>query len=199
MARLRRQGATTDRGFTLIEMLVTLMLVSVVGAVVMTIMVSSARVARKQEDHTHTLSAAKVAMERITREIRGANAMTVAQPRTMSFTATVNGVRTATTFTVVTTGSTSEIREQQSKTVVSTGVMTTTTRKVLGGMAVGRSDAVFSYADASGVPLVPATTSPESYTPGAVKSVSIKVLVKRRFNNNPVELEQTVSIRNFEV
>jgi prepilin-type N-terminal cleavage/methylation domain-containing protein len=198
MATRREQRG--EGGFTLVEMLVTTILIGIVGTIITNITITSMRAARVQEDETRTLTTAKIAMERITREIRGANALVTCQPRTMSFTTTRNNVRTSYTFTVAASSATSsEIVEDKVVTSLSTGTSTTSHTKVLGGLAIGASDAVFSYSDAAGSPLSPASLSPESYNPGAAKSVGVKVLM-RRINGAPsIQLYQLVSIRNFEV
>jgi prepilin-type N-terminal cleavage/methylation domain-containing protein len=197
---MRRDRRCQDEGFSLVELLVVIILMGIVGTVITNSVVSATRAARTQDDETRTLVTAKIAMERITREIRGANALVMCQPRTMSFTMTRNNIRTAITFRVDTASATSsEINEAKTTTDLATGVSTTTTTKVLGGLAIGASDAVFSYADADGATLTPESLSPESYNPGAAKTVGVKVLM-RRINGSPsVQLYQLVSIRNFEV
>jgi prepilin-type N-terminal cleavage/methylation domain-containing protein len=199
LVRARLSGER-DAGLTMIELVVTMLLMSIVGTILTSAMVNSMKVTRVQEDATRTLIDAKVAMERITREIRGANALTVCRPRTMSFTTTVGTVRTATTFTVQAASATSsEIAEDTVTTNLATGSTKTAHRKVLGGLAIGVSDAVFTYNDAAGNPLTAESLSPESYNAGAAKTIGVKVLM-RRINGHPaIQLYQLVSIRNFEV
>ena len=199
LVRARLHG-DRDAGLTMIELVVTMLLMSIVGTILTSAMVNSMKVTRVQEDATRTLIDAKVAMERITREIRGANALTACRPRTMSFTTTVGNVRTATTFTVQASSATSsEIAEDTVTTDLATGTTKTAHRKVLGGLAIGVSDAVFSYNDAAGNPLTAESLSPESYNAGAAKTIGVKVLM-RRINGHPaIQLYQLVSIRNFEV
>jgi hypothetical protein len=64
---------------------------------------------------------------------------------------------------------------------------------------VGTSDAVFTYADASGNALTPDTLSPETYNAGAAKTIGVKVLMRRISGHPSIQLYQLVSIRNFEV
>lgn len=193
-ASLRRD----EGGFTLVEMLVTVILMGIVGTIVTNIMLGSFTTSRKADDQTRSLTAGKIAMERITRAIRGANSVTSAQPRYLRFVYTVAGTRTDTTFQVVTnTSGTSEIRETDIVTV-GNGLPTTTTKTVLGGLAVGRSDAVFHYEDGGGTALTPTSMSPETYDPAQVKSVQIGTLMIRLYNAPPLQMQQTVSIRNLE-
>lgn len=195
MAQLlrRREG---DGGFTLIEMLVTIMLTSVVGAIVSSVMISSMKTARWQEEETRALGQAKVAMERMTRDVRGANSLMTTTPRQVSLVETHEGVRRFTTLEVVTSGSTSEIRRTQVRRDLATGAESTTTRTVLGGLAVGASEAVFTYTDGGGSPLPQALDG--TYQAGDVRTIGIRVLMKRETSDKKQELYQLVSIRNLE-
>jgi prepilin-type N-terminal cleavage/methylation domain-containing protein len=195
-----RTRGDAQAGFTMIELLVAMLLMSIIGGILTSAMVNSMKVTRVQDDATRTLIDAKVAMERITREIRGANALTVCQPRTMSFTMTTGTTRTAITFTVQAANATSsEIAEDVTTTDLTTNTSTTTHKKVLGGLAIGVSDAVFTYSDAAGNPLTPQSMSPESYNPGEAKTIGVKVLMRRIHGHPAIQLYQLVSIRNFEV
>jgi len=193
-----RPARRREQGVTLVELLVVMAMMAVLGTILVTITVSATRASARQQDQTATLNAAKLAMERITREVRGANSMTYATPRQISFVATYSGARTTTSYSVVTTGTTSEISQSQTRVNLSTQVSTSSTKKVLGGLAVGRSDAVFSYLDGAGVALAPASASPETYAPGAVKSVGVLIVMKRLYDAPAVQVRQVVSIRNFE-
>lgn len=189
-----------EAGFTLIEVLVAMMLALVIGGIVSQVLITSTRVAAKQVDQTETLNSAKVAMERMTREVRGANSMTTAADRRIQFVATHAGIRTATTLEVVTTGTKTELRQTDQRTDLAAATTTTTTRTILGGLAVGRSDAVFTYTDGAGTPLLPANPAPApvTYNAGDAKTVGIRVLVRRAGSSPPIELYQLVSIRNLE-
>lgn len=197
MKRLAALGAK-DRGFTLIEVLVAMLLSSVLGSILLSVTVSATRTASRQEDQTRTLTQAKVAMERLTREIRGANAMQDAAPRRLVLVRNEGGVRKTVTLEVTTSGTATELRQTTVSRVLSTGVESTLTAKVLGGLAVGASDAVFTYADGAGTALTPATTTPLTFAAGNVRTVGVRVLVRRKHGADPVQLYQLVSIRNLE-
>ena len=196
----RRAQRDGDAGVTLVELMVVIVLMGIIGTVIVNTIISATRVTRTQDDETRTLVMAKVAMERITREIRGANALTDCQPRSMSFTMTQGNIRTAITFKVVAASTTSsEITEDKTTTDLATSTSSTSHTKVLGGLAIGASDAVFTYNDGAGDPLAAESMSPESYNPGAAKTIGVRVLM-RRINGSPsIQLFQLVSIRNFEV
>lgn len=192
LQRLRRD----DTGFSLVEVLVSIVLASIVGSIVTSVMITSTKTARWQEAETRALGQAKVAMERMTRDVRGANSLTATTPRKISLVETHAGVRSFTTLEVVTDGETSEIRRTQTRRVLATGAETVDVRKVLGGLAVGRSDAVFSYTDGGGVPLTAAADG--SFAHGDARTITIKVLMRREHSDKLQELSQLVSIRNLE-
>jgi prepilin-type N-terminal cleavage/methylation domain-containing protein len=189
-----------DAGFTLAEMLVVIVLVGIVGRIVMSVTITSMKTASRQEDHTRTLNAAKVALERMTREIRGANSLTATDEREVAFVTRTGGVRRATRIYARLSGSNTELVQQDVRTDLATGAaLGTTERVVLGGLAVGRSEAVFTYyagdyygeGDASTVALSPAT-------PGAARTIGVRVRLLRGYGAAPLELYQVVSVRNLE-
>lgn len=183
-------------GFTLVEMLITVVLTSIVGAIVTSVMINSMRTAQWQQEETRALGQAKVAMERMTRDVRGANSLTATTPRTVSLVETHDGVRKFVSLAVLTSGDTSEIRRTEVRRVLATGAETTSVRTVLGGLAVGRSDAVFTYTDGGGVALPQALDG--SFPHGDVRTIGIRVLMKRESGGKKQELYQLVSIRNLE-
>lgn len=198
MSRFRR--AREDAGFTLVELLVVLMLVGAVSSIVMSVTITAMRTASRQEDHTRTLTAAKVGLERITREIRSANSLTTTDSREIAFVTRANNVRTATRIYARVVGSTTELVQEQVKSDLTTGAaLGTTTRVVLGGLAVGRSEALFTYyaGDYYGEGAT-GTVALSPATPGSARTVGIRVRLIRQNGAAPLELYQVVSVRNLE-
>jgi prepilin-type N-terminal cleavage/methylation domain-containing protein len=203
--RLRRRlspAARSEQGFTLVELLVVTMLLSIVGAIVMSVTVGAMRSAARQEDNVRTLNEAKVAMERMTREIRGANAMVHAGERRLVFSTRfeIDGgteIQRTTTLAVVSDGGSSRIVQTEADRVVSTGAVSTREIVVLGALEMGRSDAVFSYADGEGQ--APDILADGSYAVATIGTVEISVRIRRGFGHKPAQLDQLVSIRNLEV
>lgn len=198
--RVRREG---DAGFTLIEMLVVVMLLGVVGSLITSIMITSMRTARWQEEKSRSLVAAKTAMERVTREVRGANSMVTATPRALTLVTKQGTVRRQVTLAVVEQDGNVELTQTVERDDLATaeaGTLTTTV--VLGGLAVGQSEAVFTYADGSGTPLTPLPAvnpqDPVTYNPAAVNTVGIRIVIRRGSSSETTELYQLVSIRNLE-
>jgi prepilin-type N-terminal cleavage/methylation domain-containing protein len=196
--RLTARMREREGGFTLVELLVTVTLMGVVGAIVTSMMIQSMQTALYQEEKTRTLNQAKIAMERMTREIRGANSLVLATPRAVSLVKVDNGVRKTVTLEVFTDGADSEIRHTVVNRDLATGVETSTDSRVLGGLAVGRSDAVFTYTDGGGADL-PLNTTTGTFEHGDVRTIGIRVLMRRELTGgSPTQLYQLVSIRNLE-
>ena len=195
-----RDRRRDQAGFTLVEMLVVLMLVGVVGSVVMSVTVQAMRTASRQEDQTRTLTAAKVGLERMTRELRGANSLITTGAREVAFVTRTGGVRRQTRIFARTTATGTELVQEDQLSDPTTGVPTSTsTRVVLGGLAVGRSEALFTYYAGDyygeGDPRTSALNPP---TPGATRTVGIRVRLLRAHGAAPLELYQVVSVRNLE-
>lgn len=70
----------SDEGITLVELLVTMILLSVVSAVVVTAVVSSSRSLRRNENEAQGLSDVRVVTERLSRDIEQARGVTAATP-----------------------------------------------------------------------------------------------------------------------
>jgi prepilin-type N-terminal cleavage/methylation domain-containing protein len=195
--RLRQQR---DEGFSLVEMLVTLVLLGVVSGLVMTMVIQASKTAARQNDQTYTLTAAKVALERITRDIRGANSLTTTDPREVAFVTRTTTTRKATRVYVRTTGTATELLQRDTTTDINTGAaISDSTKVIVGGMQVGQSDAVFTYyagdyygeGDTRTVALSPAT-------PASTRTIGVRVRLYRKYSAPPFDLYQVVSIRNLE-
>ncbi len=193
--RPRRDG---EAGFTLIELLVVLLLVSVIGSITMSGMVSAMRAQRRQVDQTQTLNTAKQALERISRELRGANPLMTAEPQRVKFVTTQNGVKRTLTYATVATGGTMRLDLTEVRTTVATGVTTTSTATVLSGLKLTASDAVFAFYDATGAALVPVTASPVTYQASSARTVTVRLKVNRAVAGGVADLYQRVSLRNSE-
>ena len=202
MARYQRGRRAEDQGFTLVELLVVMMLLGVVGTLVTSVVVSASKAAVRNEDQTRTLNQAKVAMERMTRDIRGANSLTSASHNSVALVSTVGSTRRAIEFRVTRGTGTQEIIRIERSTDLVTGVTTERTTRVVGGLAIGRSESVFGYLTAAGGrikdPLPDGTFTLNDAEIRAVGSIRVTVRIARNKGNRPIELKQVVSIRNLE-
>lgn len=201
MSRLRRATGADDGGFTLVELLVAMMLMLLVGGVLTNSIISAFKTTSRQEDRTRTLVASKVALERLTREVRGANSLVTTAPREIAFVTRAAGVRRETRIIVRTTSAGTDLVQRDARTsLVDGSSLGTSETIVLGGLAVGRSEAVFRYyagdyygeGNASTVEL----TAPVSA--GDVRTIGVRVRLNRLHGDAPFELYQLVSIRNLE-
>ena len=73
--RLDEARARRDSGVTLIELLVTMMLLAVVSTLVLTAVIQASRVLTQNDDENTGLQDAKVIMDRLGRDVREARAV----------------------------------------------------------------------------------------------------------------------------
>jgi prepilin-type N-terminal cleavage/methylation domain-containing protein len=195
-----RRDPAQDDGFTLVEVLVVLMLLGVVSTMIMSITIGATRAAVRQEDATRTLNQSKVAMERMTRDIRGADSLAVAGHDRIAMVATHDGVRRQVSYAV--NLSSKDIERTEVATNLATNVVTTTSRKIVGGLALGRSETVFGFLRGDGVKVKDAAADGSFLlTPDQLKtvaSVRVTVSVARASGKPPIQLKQVISIRNLE-
>jgi len=199
-SRLRGDRQQRDSGFSLVEMLVVVMLLGVISAMVMTMVIQATKTAAKQENQTHTLSSAKVALERITREIRGANSLVTTTPQEVAFVTRTTTQRTATRILVRTTGTAKDLVQMDAVTDIATGAaISSGTTVILGGLAGGNSEAVFTYYAGDyygeGHPQTVALSPP---SPATARTIGVRVRLDRDFGAPSFDLYQVVSIRNLE-
>jgi prepilin-type N-terminal cleavage/methylation domain-containing protein len=217
----RREGS--EAGFTLVEMMVVIMLLSVVGSIVMGVLVNSMRQAAKQDDRTRTLNEAKVAMERVTREIRGANEIKLNEEKKLQFELRFEDARGSvvrtTTLEVVPVGDDTWLRQTDVDYIETTKLTEAPrVRKVLGGLEIGRSQAFFCYGAGDGLPVrlgaatVPLASDPDLNncvydreptswrmpTKSQTKTVEVKIRIKQQGDDKAARLNQLVSVRNLE-
>jgi len=216
-----------ESGFTLVELTVVIMLLAVVGGIVSSVMISSMQQAARQEDRTRTLIEAKVAMERVTREIRGANEIKSNLASSLNFETRFTDprglvVRTTTLAVVPVTGDT-VLQQTDVDRVVTTGVVEPArVRKVLGGLDAGRSQAFFCYGTGDGAPIrltptptpgpTPAAGDPDANTctydvlpatwrkptPSETRTIEVKIRIKQQGAGKASRLNQLISVRNLE-
>ena len=197
----RRRGSLADeRGFTLVETLVVMLLLAIIGTILTSSMIQAMRTASKQEDQTRTLNAAKVALERLTRELRGANSLVTTTAQEVAFVTRTEGVRRETRILARVTATGTELVQLDETSDLTTGAALGSKEKVLlGGLATGRSEAVFTYyaGDYYGEG-DPRTLALNPATPGAARTIGVRVRVLRAHGAAPLELYQVVSVRNLE-
>jgi hypothetical protein len=114
--------------------------------------------------------------------------------------ATHDGVRRQVSYAV--NLSSKDIERTEVATNLATNVVTTTSRKIVGGLALGRSETVFGFLRGDGVKVKDAAADGSFLlTPDQLKtvaSVRVTVSVARASGKPPIQLKQVISIRNLE-
>lgn len=188
-----------DRGIGLVEVLVAMGLLVVIGGAVMTTIVSGFRAEARQVEQVQTLNAAKTALERLTRDLRGANPLSVAEPLRVQLRLSDGVVRRTLTYTATPHATRGRIDLLEVRRDLATGVEQTRTTQVLAGLQLPVGAAIFSFAAADGTALAPVSASPVSYSATAARLVTIRLRVHREQGaGGAADLYQRISLRNTE-
>lgn len=218
----RVRGRDDEAGFTLIEMLTVMVLGAIIGVAVTSAMISGLRSQTRVDAHQTSLEQTRVAMQRVTREVRNAgpkgvlsaydNEIVVAQDRgsnayrTMDFKITTSaGIRTLVLVETDYSGSGCSIASTTASTCVASAPRTTT---VLPSIANDSTTPLFAYTPWTGyTPKSSAVTastcvwsgySPTRYAPECPGKVTIHLmqLISGAPSNRPTDLSDTVELRN---
>jgi prepilin-type N-terminal cleavage/methylation domain-containing protein len=85
LSRVRRHGrGDLDSGLTLVELLVTMTIMSVIGAVVSAAVISSMQDQRREKSRLDAVSATQLAFQRISKDLRAADPLVAADARTLT-------------------------------------------------------------------------------------------------------------------
>ena len=182
-----------DAGFTLAELLVVLVLFGVIGTIVTLSVVGALQVQRRQVDTNQMLIDTKQALTRLTRAVRAADPILLAQDQKLQINRVIDATTYDTTFSVATEGGVPRL--VAAETTTTSRAAGPPTRRVVLDRLASASDVVFSYTDAAGTALTPASTAPNTYPPGDVRTVIIHVRVARR-SGAPLDLRESVDVRN---
>jgi uncharacterized protein (TIGR02599 family) len=176
----RRDQRRGEDGFTVVELLVTTAILAVVMAFVTGTVVSALRTQRRQTAQVAALNDAKLAFERVTRDIRGADPLQEAAPDRISLAVrqedstvrTVSYERAAGAHSLTATGS-------------ATGA-----RTLVGDLVPGQSLFLFHLADGS----TASGSSPIDLR--AVLSITVRLQVEPAAAGRVVDLTNRVVLRN---
>lgn len=180
-----RDRVADERGLTVTELLVAMFLSVLIGAAVVSSMSQATRTAQRTQNRITALTDLQLAAHRMSRELRAANPITVAQGDLIE----VQIVRSTQTRTIryslVASGSTYDLQERRT-----VGGVTTTSTLARGlpstGMALTYYDATFT---AIGAP-VSATNMP------LVRTIKLSLNRFIPLNTKPITFETTVDVRN---
>jgi prepilin-type N-terminal cleavage/methylation domain-containing protein len=187
IARMRRALARED-GFTLVELMVVLVLLTVVGGVVSSAVMAAGRTQRRQLGQVAALQEAKVALERWTREVRQANPLYEASPTSLAMERTHGGERRRTRY-FVDPAQPAELQVWEERVTLATGAVRTTTRTAVRNLT--DTSVVFRFYEIDGTEIVP------PYTAADVYRVEIDLRIVPRHGSNPVVLNTDVTLRNW--
>jgi prepilin-type N-terminal cleavage/methylation domain-containing protein len=204
---MRARIARGSAGFTLVELLVVIFLLSVVGTITSASVIRGFHLQARQTSQTESLNKAKVAFERMSQEVRGANPIRIAEAQRLELLilrndTVVSGgspvprtLRRVLTYVATPGAGTGRIHltEQRFETVNGVAATpTTSTRTVIDGLQLGATERVFTYFE------TPTSAGAATLAPGLVRLVEMRVRVDRVKSDGVADLYQRVSLRNTE-
>ncbi|HWA67391.1 MAG TPA: type II secretion system protein [Mycobacteriales bacterium] len=179
-----------DRGFTLTETLVVIVLFAIIGTIVTTASVTGLHKQTQLQDRSDVLAQARTALERIDRDIRSANPLLAASSTQL----VLREVEPALTRTVTYAVSSHQLVARETD-VTSSGVTTTSTTVLLKNLVNSASNPLFTASPTLGYVApagsgVSATTCAMTggFDPGCIGSVTVHVMVQ------PPTLSTAISI-----
>jgi prepilin-type N-terminal cleavage/methylation domain-containing protein len=181
MQRLRTRLQRDDSGFTLIELLVAIGLSVLVTAVAGSTIVQSLKVQRRQVEHVHALNDAKKGFERMTRELRAADPLLLAEPQAVDMTIVRDGTTATYRFRLV-----NGTAGRRNLTVqVGAGPVRTLVRDLV-------DQPVFTFLG-NGGGVLPGPDVDERL----VRTVRVDLVLRPPFSTTELELSQDVVLRNW--
>lgn len=170
----RLQG---EDGVTLVELLTAMVVSSVVLAFVAGTVISALAAQRRQTAQVAALNGAKLAFERVTRDIRGADPLQVAALDRIRLDVREEGgtIRTVT-------------YERVGNGLVATEAATGQARTLVGDLAPGQSLFLFHFTDGS--------TGTGALDPRSVQSVTVRLQLEPHGAGRVVDLANRVVVRN---
>ena len=187
-----------EDGFTVIELLVTMVLLGVVMAIATASVITALQSQRRQVDQTYRLNDAKVAFERVTRDLRAANPLLAADDDEVRLQITVDDLRRTVTYTAEPSPAGGQLlrlteqREDLSTTpATNLGVID---RVVLDRIMLPAGTPLFTFTNAAAeaLPCTPSTPINAS----DVWSATIRLRLEPREHSSPIELDSTSHLRN---
>lgn len=177
---MSRAHLRQEDGVTLTETLITLLLMGIVGAVVVLSLVQGSRTSARSRERAEAVSELQLAMERISREVRAADPLVVAEADEISMDVNRAGQVLRLAYAL----SADDLVETRSVGGVVTGTTT---------LAEDVVDFSLTYRDEAGAAL---PTPVAAGSLGAVVRVSVHIERFIQGVPTPIELETTVHLRN---
>jgi type II secretory pathway pseudopilin PulG len=174
-----------EHGVTLLEMLIAMVVTLILGGLVVNAMSQSTRAAARNHNRITALAEVQTAAQRIARELRAADPITVAQASVAEATIVRGGQTRTYRYQLAASGTEFQIEELRTVGGV------TTTSVLADGFASGGM--VLRYYNGAGVELLPPVTG------GNLPLIQTIRLTLTRFiplSSQPITLETTVDVRN---
>ena len=189
MSRLRR-GVHVEAGFSLIEVLVSVSLMSVVMAIAGGSIVNAMQAQRKQVERTDTVNDMTIAFERVSTELRGADPVQNASGTTVTAVVPQANQTTTTTFTLVSVGA--GLHRLDATTTVQDTVAgtTTSTRVLLDRLTDNAGNGIFTYFDAAGATLAAPIVESQ------VHRVRMRLVVDLPELTDTIDISNDIVVRN---
>jgi prepilin-type N-terminal cleavage/methylation domain-containing protein len=211
--QLDRRSFGSDRGFTLSELLVVIVLFSIIGGIVGTVVRVGLKHQAQMQDRSSAFASARTVIQRVDRDIRAADPLDYFSPTTISM--SENGGVTGSTAGTVTyvvsavTSTTSQLAVYPCG-LNSASVPICTGRVLISNLVQTGSTPVFSPSSTIGyaapvgsaVSVDPSTcqvvnSTPTQYDPSCVGTISVHLLVQPSTINQPVNISDNgTELRN---
>lgn len=174
-----RRRLRGEDGATLVELLTVMAVSALLLAFVTGTVIDAMRSQRRQATQVLALNDAKLAFERVTRDIRGANPLRVATQDSI----TLDVQKADATFHTLT-------YERTGNVLTAIGDASGSARRLVGDLAPGRPLFLFHLFDGS------TASGGTSLDPGLVESVTVRLQVEPAGTGRVLDLENRVVVRN---
>ena len=209
---MRRRPAGDERGFTLVELTVVVMLMSVASFMMLDFMDNTTKVVNRTTATAQSEADARLALRTVLQDIRAAESIAEAYPATstcpsagaypagygfcLRFTVPHSTLAAnSCPYTMVTYGlSGGVLREDRVEYNASCAVSSTTTGKVVIANVTNGTRPLFTYADRYGNPL--STTSGTTAAFAAAGTVKVQLYLKAKGAGSELDLFSSAALRN---
>jgi type II secretory pathway pseudopilin PulG len=182
-----RARLKSETGVSLVELLVVMMIAAIVGAITTATIVNGLHQQRELSSRTYTLNDAKMTLERMTREIRAADPVLVAQPDQLRVEVRRNDATISYRYELESYTDNGAERYRiavEQVTTDASGATTTSNTTLLGGLI---DPDIFAYRDGQGNPATSA---------GDVRTVVVTLRAATGLRGGEVNLGDEITVRN---
>lgn len=189
-----RDRLVDDSGVTLVEVLVTMLLVATVAGGVTQSVVSALAAQGRQVEQAEALSGARTAFERMTRDIRQADPVRLATAERLDVEVTRSGVRRLDAYSLVEPVPGSPVlTHARTETILATGATSSSTQPLLENV-LPASGATFRYYETDGTEIVATPMTPIDVR--LIRRVTVTLRLALPDSTHVVDLSTTITLRN---